>query len=113
MVSEGQDPNRIPCNDVYHRPSPGRSSYPETTQKPPVVSFSRVGTGPWATHTLEALAADAYRQGVFSSAEVQRFLGLPSRFDVAHFLKRAGVPVSYGEAELEADRRTWHELGQG
>ncbi len=62
-------------------------------------------------HTLEALAADAYRQGIFSSAEVQRILGLPTRFDVARFLKQAGVPVSYGEAELEADRPTWRELG--
>lgn len=64
-------------------------------------------------HALEALAADAYRQGVFSSAEVQRILGLPSRFDVARFLKEAGVPVAYGEAELEADRQTWRELSNG
>jgi hypothetical protein len=63
-------------------------------------------------HALEALAADAYRQGVFSSAEVQRLLGLPSRFDVARFLKEAGVSVAYGEAEFEADRQTWRELGQ-
>ena len=63
-------------------------------------------------HALEALAADAYRQGVFSSAEVQRILGLASRFDVARFLKQAGVPVAYDEAEFEADRRTWQALGQ-
>jgi hypothetical protein len=63
-------------------------------------------------HALEALAADAYRQGILSSAEVQRILGLPTRFDVARFLERAGVPVAYGEAELEADRRTWSELGR-
>jgi Uncharacterised protein family (UPF0175) len=63
-------------------------------------------------HALEALAAEAYRQGVFSSAEVQRVLGLPSRFDVARFLKEAGVPAAYGEAELEADRRTWDDPGQ-
>ena len=63
-------------------------------------------------HTLEALAADAYRQGVFSSAEVQRILGLPSRFEVARFLKEAGVSIAYDEADLEADRRTWNELRQ-
>ncbi|MGH7340414.1 MAG: UPF0175 family protein [Candidatus Rokuibacteriota bacterium] len=63
-------------------------------------------------HALKALAADAYRQGIFSSAEVQRILGLPTRFDVARFLKQAGVPLSYGEAEFDEDRRTWRELGQ-
>lgn len=61
-------------------------------------------------HALEALAADAYRQGVLTSAEVQRILDLPSRFDVARFLGKAGVPLAYDEAELEADRRTWDEL---
>ena len=60
--------------------------------------------------TLEALAAEAYRQGHFTSAEVQRLLGLPSRFDVARFLKRAGVSVAYDEADLQADRRTWDDL---
>lgn len=63
-------------------------------------------------YALEALAADAYRQGVFSSAEVQRILGLSSRFEVARFLKEAGVSVAYGEVEFEADRRTWRESGQ-
>lgn len=61
-------------------------------------------------HALEALAADAYRQGVLSSAELQRILELPSRFDVTRFLEQAGVAVSYDEAELEADRRTWRDL---
>jgi predicted HTH domain antitoxin len=61
-------------------------------------------------HALEALAADAYRQGILSSAEVQRILDLPSRFDVARFLEQAGVPLAYDEAELEADRGTWEEL---
>lgn len=64
-------------------------------------------------HALEALAAEAYRQGLFSSAEVQRILRLSSRFEVARFLKRAGVSLAYGEADLEADRRTWDELRQG
>lgn len=59
---------------------------------------------------MEALAADAYRRGDFSSAEVQRILGLASRFEVATFLQEAGVSIAYSEAELEADRRTWNEL---
>lgn len=63
-------------------------------------------------HALEALTADAYRQGVLSSAEVQRILALPSRFDVARFLEQAGVGVSYDEDELATDRQTWRDLGQ-
>ena len=63
-------------------------------------------------HVLEALAADAYRQGVFSSVEVQRVLGLSSRFEVFRFLKQAGVPLDYDEGELEADRQTWRDLGR-
>ncbi len=61
-------------------------------------------------HELEALVASAYRQGILPSAEVQRILDLPSRFDVARFLEQAGVPLAYDEAELEADRRTWEEI---
>jgi hypothetical protein len=61
-------------------------------------------------HALEALAAAAYRQGLFSSAEVQRILGLSSRFEVARFLQQAGVSLAYDESDLEADRRTWKEL---
>lgn len=61
-------------------------------------------------HTLEALAADAYRQGHFTSAEVQRLLGLPSRFEVSRFLKQAGVSVAYDDADLRADRQTWDDL---
>jgi hypothetical protein len=63
-------------------------------------------------HALEALAAEAYRQGLLSSAEVQRILGFSSRFEVARFLKRSGVPVDYAEADLEVDRQTWDELHQ-
>lgn len=61
-------------------------------------------------HALEALAAQAYRQGLFTSAEVQRILGLSSRFEAASFLKQAGVSLAYDESELEADRRIWNEL---
>lgn len=60
---------------------------------------------------LAALAV-ACRQDVLSAAEVQRLLGLSSRFCVARFLKEAGVSIAYGEAELEADRRRWNELRQ-
>jgi hypothetical protein len=44
---------------------------------------------------LQALAADAYRAGLITSAQVQRLLGLPSRWDVERFLQEAGAPGPY------------------
>lgn len=56
--------------------------------------------------TLEALALEAYRAGVLSEAEVQRMLGMTSRWEVEAFLKRAQVDLDYTEADLEQDLAT-------
>ena len=58
-------------------------------------------------HALEALAADGYRQGVLSAAEVQRFLGLGSRFETDAFLKQAGADLGYTWQDLEEDLQTF------
>ena len=52
---------------------------------------------------LEALAIEAHRTGALTSAEVQRLLDLPSRFQVDEFLKRAGSYLDYSEEDLEKD----------
>lgn len=52
---------------------------------------------------LEALVADAYREGVLSGAQVQRILGFESRFEVDAFLKRSGVYLNYTADDLEHD----------
>jgi predicted HTH domain antitoxin len=52
---------------------------------------------------LEALAADAYRSGEITAAQVQTLLGLPSRWETDAFLKSRGAYLAYDEAELEAD----------
>ena len=61
-------------------------------------------------HALEVLAADAYRHGLITSAQVQRWLELPSRHDVDAFLKRAGVFLHYTVEDLAEDARTLDEL---
>lgn len=59
---------------------------------------------------LEALALEAYRSGVITDAEVQRMLGLPSRWDVEVFLKHHQAYQNYTEADLEQDIVTVREF---
>ena len=52
---------------------------------------------------LESLTAEAYRSGIITAAEVQRVLGLSSRWETEDFLKRAQAYLDYTESELEQD----------
>jgi hypothetical protein len=60
-------------------------------------------------HALEALAADAYRQGLLTSAEVQEVLGIASRYELDGFLKQAGAFLEYTAQDLEEDIQTFLE----
>ena len=51
----------------------------------------------------EAVAIEGYRSGALSQAQVQRLLGLASRWEADALLKRAGVYQDYTEADLERD----------
>jgi hypothetical protein len=53
--------------------------------------------------TLEALAAQGYRDGKLTHAEVQQMLGFKSRAETDSFLKQAGAYLDYTEADLERD----------
>jgi len=52
---------------------------------------------------LRALAAQAYRDGHLTHAEVQRVLGFKSRWETDAFLKQAGAYLDYTEADLDND----------
>ena len=52
---------------------------------------------------LEALAAQGYRDGKLTHAEVQQMLGFNSRSQTDAFLKQAGAYLDYTEADLERD----------
>ena len=56
-----------------------------------------------ANVTLRALAAQAYRDGQLTHAEVQRVLGFKSRWETDSFLKQAGAYLDYTEADLDND----------
>ena len=60
-------------------------------------------------HALEALAADAYRRGLLSSAEVQEVLGIASRHELDGFLKQAGAFLQYTAQDLEEDVQSFLE----
>ena len=53
--------------------------------------------------TLRALAAQAYRDGKLTHAEVQRVLAFKSRWETDAFLKQAGAYLDYTETDLESD----------
>ena len=52
---------------------------------------------------LEALAIEAYRTDVLTEAEVQRMLGLASRWETDKFLKEAQAFITYTDADLDED----------
>ncbi len=60
-------------------------------------------------HALEALAADAYRQGLLTSADVQEVLGIASRYELDGFLKQAGAFLQYSAEDLEEDVKSFLE----
>ncbi len=52
---------------------------------------------------LEVLVVDGYRAGILTSAQVQRILGLGSRWEVEEMLYQAGAGLGYGAKELRED----------
>lgn len=54
-------------------------------------------------YALKALAVEAYREDLLTAAEVQRLLGLETRFEVDEFLKQAGAYLSCSEDDLSRD----------
>ena len=57
-----------------------------------------------------AIAIEGYRSGALSQSQVQRLLGLASRFEVDALLKRAGVYLEYTEEDLDREIESSHKL---
>ena len=55
---------------------------------------------------LYAVAAQGYRDGKLTHAEVQQMLGFNSRWETDTFLKQMGAYLDYTEADLERDLET-------
>ena len=70
--------------------------------------------GRWSNlprQALEALAVEGYRTGALSENQVQRLLGLESRFQVHAILKDHRVPLRYTQSDLEDDLAAHREIG--
>jgi predicted HTH domain antitoxin len=52
---------------------------------------------------LEAVAVEAYRSGAITPAQVQRMLGLRSRWETESFLRRGEAYHDYTMDDLERD----------
>ena len=59
---------------------------------------------------MESLAVESYKAGVLTSFEVQRMLGLSSRWATDEFLKQAGAYLHYNEEDLRQDLETLRGL---
>ncbi|MCA2620554.1 MULTISPECIES: UPF0175 family protein [unclassified Microcystis] len=60
--------------------------------------------------TLEALAIQAYRDGVMTLAEIQTLLNFSSRWETDEFLKLHQVYLDYTEEDLAEDVRNIEDL---
>jgi hypothetical protein len=70
----------------------------------------RTGWEDLPRHALEAVAADAYRQGLLTAGEVRRPLGFGTGLELDAFLKQAGAYLHYTEEDLVQDARTLDRL---
>jgi predicted HTH domain antitoxin len=61
--------------------------------------------------TLESVAIEGYRTGALTEGQIRRMLGFETRMEVHELLKKAGVPLDYGEADLAHDIATHRKLG--
>lgn len=59
---------------------------------------------------MESLAADSYRAGILSSAEVQRMLGFETRWETDAFLKEKEAYLHYSVEDLEKDIESFRRL---
>jgi len=58
----------------------------------------------------EAIAIEGYRSGALSQDQVQRLLGLASRWEADALLKRAGVYLDYSEEDLVREVESSQDL---
>ena len=68
--------------------------------------------GPEAARlSREALGLEAHRQGLWTEAELGRFLGL-SRFALDQFLKDHGVELAYTWEDVQLERELHRRLAE-
>jgi predicted HTH domain antitoxin len=58
-----------------------------------------------ARELLQNAAAEGYRSGKLSHFQVGTVLGFESWIETEQFLRNRGIPLNYGQADLDQDRR--------
>ena len=61
--------------------------------------------GDLSRRVMEALALEAYSEGLLTQHQVGKLLGFESRFEIEGFLKKRGAPPDYTPEDLEEDLR--------
>jgi hypothetical protein len=61
---------------------------------------------------LESLAAESYRAGTLSSAEVQRMLGFETRWETDAFLKEREAYLRYSGEDFRKDIEAFRRLSE-
>jgi predicted HTH domain antitoxin len=61
---------------------------------------------------MESLAAESYRSGILTSAEVQRMLGFETRWETDAFLKERRAYLHYTIDDFEKDIETLRGLSE-
>jgi len=59
------------------------------------------------------LAAESYRAGILTTAEVQRMLGFETRMETDGFLKRENAYLDYSAQDFDRDMETLRRLSGG
>lgn len=60
---------------------------------------------------LETVAAEGFRSGQLTAAQVRKLLGFETRSEVHQFLADRGIPwVNYSIEDAEREREVWKEL---
>ncbi len=59
---------------------------------------------------MELLAAESYRSGMLTTAEIQRMLGFETRWETDEFLKGEGAHLHYSEEDFQRDVETLSRL---
>lgn len=75
-----------------------------------IVERLQVRSEDLSRHALESLAAESYRAGLLTAAEVQRMLGFETRWQTDAFLKDRGAYLDYNEEDFAQDIKTLRRL---
>lgn len=59
---------------------------------------------------LEAIALEAYRSGIMTTAQIQELLKFSSRWETEQFLKQNHAYIDYTEEDLEQDIQTINQV---